>query len=136
MPFAECQYTDKYCDALNDPLFGGFNYFDVNVFFWPDDPRGCVLGVLDNVRGQTSGAEGGNWQCDPAGPGATKRHMSFTVSTVYLDAGPRVAKAIQLASPGGNVSVDCRYHDLQSEPMSRSYPKPGARACAKKPFRL
>ena len=115
-----------------DPLFNGFNFFDVVTTNWPDDARGCILGVLDNVRGQTSGAEGAHWKCDPANSGdrpVPMRAMSFTVSTVYPDAGARVAEAIRLASPGGNVAVDCRYRELKDWASYGAHPHGYPRVC-------
>ena len=111
IPLTACYYTNEYC-SVDSSLFAGFNSFKVFTYGWPDDPRGCLLGVLDNVRGQTSGAEGAQWNCGPNGSGG--RRMSFTVSTVYLDASARVAGAIKLASPGGYFEVTCQYYSLRS----------------------
>ena len=125
-PWVTCSYTNQYCSGLGDPLYDVFNQFEVSTHNWPDDPRGCLLGVLDNVRDQTSGAEGSSWQCESEYP--NQRHMSFKVSTVYRDAGPRVAKAIQLASPGGALQVDCKYVRMQAfnlhQTDARSCPPP------------
>ena len=111
-PSADCQYRGKYVSPEGDPISAGVNYFDVAVYNWPANPRGCGRGVLDNVRGKTTSAEATYWSC------RSQSHlfdsdffMSFGVSIVYRDAGARVAEAVRLASPGQNVTVDCVYHD-------------------------
>ena len=106
VPGADCAYVDRTFGLQGGSLKTGYNYFGVSTRNWPSDPRGCGRGVLDNIRGQTTGAEASHWNCRTD---ILEEHMNFRVSTIYPDAGPRVAEAIRLASPGGNVTVECKY---------------------------
>ena len=106
-PSASCRYKWRtILDGLG--ISDGFNYFDVKLPGWPADPRGCGRGLLDNLRGQTSGGSVLDWRCDNS---SNSTIVTFKLSTIYAEAGPRAAKAIQLASPGGNLMLDCAYHD-------------------------
>ena len=72
---------------------------------WPSDPRGCGRGLLDNVRGRTSGAEGANWICTKDG---INEVATFQISSIYRDAGNRVQDAIYLASQDNHLSRECK----------------------------
>ena len=124
-----------YC-AADFPVFNGFNFFDVWTVGWPENERGCERGILDNVRGQTSGAEGGNWRCEEIpgnGDGRTVHRMSFTVSTAYLKAGTSVSNAIKLASPGGDLGVACTFYTLKSNFDWTQHHDASTRSCLYQP---
>ena len=107
-PSAVCKYNHRPV-VPGFPAIDGFNYFRVYPADWPKDPRGCGRGILDNLRGQMGRAAILDWRCEDRNYPTS---VHFKVSTVFGDVGPKAEKAIQLASPGGNATVDCRYIEM------------------------
>ena len=96
-PSASCDYTVGY-DKRND--------FTLRVSGWPEDTQGCYTGLREKVSEQTQYVPFEGWNCNStAGP----TQILFVIGTEFPDIGTRIATAMQQASPGGNLPVQCVY---------------------------